>query len=205
METKNTNRIQTDRAIFRRTVPEILSLIPKETKIAIFDRMYSEIGEVMTDLGHMRTENMAEDYVAVISDGEVVQVTGYDVITAMKEKTQVKTTGTRQNLKSKQAIWKKSTAQVKLGNFDAEYLHAIVSLNHLDKTSTAIDYLIPRIALLTESGTIRTQIDFDYGFNSSLDNRCKWHPYILRSKEDLATRYEAMPVLEKLEVLFENL
>jgi hypothetical protein len=206
METKNTNRIQTDRALFRLTVPQILSLIPPEKKTEVFDYLYTQFGDIAVDLGHIRTENMAEDYLAVVTDGEVVQVTGYDVINTMKDRTQVKTTGTRKSSKARQASWKKYTAQVKLpSGLSAEYVHVMMSLNYDDGTSTAVQYLIPRIALLTDAGTIRTQIDFDYGFNSSLDTRCPWHPYLVRSEAELAERYLAMPVMKPVEELFENL
>ncbi len=202
MDTLNNSRAQTDIGVYNATISQVLKTIPVEIKAQIFDRFAEDLGLCFTQGGFMRTENMNETALAVVTGGQVVQTTGYDVLAKMKHKTESKTTGTRISYKQKQAKWLKHTAQVHLSRAkeEAEFFFITVSLNRTDGSTEAVFYLIHRSRLLNKQGKLRSVIDFGYGENASINTNDEFYPYMFRSLEELCERFENMPVLEIVDI-----
>lgn len=204
MDIIGNNRNQTDKALFEAFSAAVSATVPVETKANLFDAIFQLFGSMLTELGMMRTENMAEIAAAFVTNGTIVQANGYDIITAMGDRTEVKTTGTKVNTMTKQGRWVKHRASVKISEAKstADYFFITVSLNHDDGTCTPVMYLIPRHSVLTKAGTIRNQLDFKYGLNASVNTNDAWYPYMFRDISELAARYEQLPLTTKVDDLF---
>lgn len=191
----NNNRLQTDQGIFNITIAEWCKIIPTEIKALFFDQVMTLAGANFASTGVIRTENMAEIAVAVATNGQVVQLPGYDVLAAMGERIQVKTGGSRENKRKRPPPWAGDTCHINLKKINqlADLFLFTVSLNKLDGSTQVVHYLIPRFALMNRKGKFPSCIDFDYAQGGVVDTRDKWFPYMFKDYNELAERVAAVP------------